>query len=189
MAKVKYNLQEMVKMVTLAKMVKFYNSYAFTHNYLIAFNWKKMVIVAYVNGSDLENITTLDKASRGAGNALRFKPNMAQKNWLMENCETFVLCSVENMEQLFESSKYNKGEIIEKLITELFGQVWEKDNIPFTEDGDLTVDNIAYQIKYEKATFINEKQMARMVAQLIATIKPGPPQVYCIHKNYILTFY
>ena len=139
MAKVKYNLQEMVKMVTLAKMVKFYNSYAFTHNYLIAFNWKKMVIVAYVNGSDLENITTLDKASRGAGNALRFKPNMAQKNWLMENCETFVLCSVENMEQLFESSKYNKGEIIEKLITELFGQVWEKDNIPFTEDGDLTV--------------------------------------------------
>ena len=83
MAKVKYNLQEMVKMVTLAKMVKFYNSYAFTHNYLIAFNWKKMVIVAYVNGSDLENITTLDKASRGAGNALRFKPNMAQKNWLM----------------------------------------------------------------------------------------------------------
>lgn len=164
MAKVKYNLQEMVKMVTLAKMVKFYNSYAFTHNYLIAFNWKKMVIVAYVNGSDLENITTLDKASRGAGNALRFKPNMAQKNWLMENCETFVLCSVENMEQLFESSKYNKGEIIEKLITELFGQVWEKDNIPFTEDGDLTVDNIAYQIKYEKATFINEKQMARMVA-------------------------
>ena len=93
MAKVKYNLQEMVKMVTLAKMVKFYNSYAFTHNYLIAFNWKKMVIVAYVNGSDLENITTLDKASRGAGNALRFKPNMAQKNWLMENCETFVLCS------------------------------------------------------------------------------------------------
>lgn len=160
----KYNLQKMVKGVILAKMVKFYNSVAFTHNYLIAFNWKKMVIVAYVNGSDLENITTLDKASRGAGNALRFKPNMAQKSWLMENCETFVLCSVENMEQLFESSKYNKGEIIEKLITELFGQVWEKDNIPFTEDGDLTVDNIAYQIKYEKATFINEKQMARMVA-------------------------
>lgn len=164
MAKVKYNLQEMVKMVTLVKMVKFYNSYAFTHNYMVAFNWKKMVIVAYVNGSDLENITTLDKASRGAGNALRFKPNMAQKNWLMENCETFVLCSVENMEQLFASSKYNKGEIVEKLITELFGQVWEKDNIPFTDDGDLTVDNIAYQIKYEKATFINEKQMARMVA-------------------------
>lgn len=164
MAKVKYNLQEMVKMVTLAKMVKFYNSVAFTHNYLIAFNWKKMVIVAYVNGNDLEKITTLDKASRGAGNALRFKPNMAQKSWLMDNCETFVLCSVENIEQTFASCKYNRGEVVEKVITELFGQIWEKDTIPFTEDGDLTVDNIAYQIKYEKATFITEKQMAGMVA-------------------------
>ena len=167
----KYNLQKMVKGVILAKMVKFYNSYAYTHNYMVAFNWEKMVMVAFVNGSDLEKITILDKASRGAGNALRFKPNMAQKNWLMENCETFALCPVANMESLFASSKYNKGEIVEKLITEYFGQIWEKDNIPFTEDGDLTVDNIAYQIKYEKATFINEKQMARMVAQLIATIK------------------
>lgn len=168
----KYNLQKMVKGVILTKMVKFYNSYAYTHNYMVAFNWEKMVMVAFVNGSDLEKITILDKASRGAGNALRFKPNMAQKNWLMENCETFALCPVANMESLFESSKYNKGEIVEKLITEYFGQMWEKDNVPFTEDGDLTVDNIAYQIKYEKATFINEKQMARMVAQLIATIKP-----------------
>jgi hypothetical protein len=158
----KYNLQKMVKGVILAKMVKFYNSYAYTHNYMVAFNWEKMVMVAFVNGSDLEKITILDKASRGAGNALRFKPNMAKKNWLMENCETFALCPVANMESLFESSKYNKGEIVEKLITEYFGQIWEKDNIPFTEDGDLTVDNIAYQIKYEKATFINEKQMARM---------------------------
>lgn len=158
----KYNLQKMVKAMVLAKMVKFYNEQAFTHFYMIAFNWKKMVIVAFVNGSDLEKITTLDNGSRGVGNSLRFKPNMAQKSWLMENCETFTLCSVENVEQLFASCKYNRGEVVEKLITEHFGQIWEKDSIPFTDDGDLTVDNIAYQIKYEKATFINEKQMANM---------------------------
>ena len=44
----------------------------------------------------------------------------------------------------------------------MFGQIWEKDNVPFTDDGDLTVDGIAYQLKFEKATFINEKQMMRM---------------------------
>ena len=76
-----------------------------------------------------------------------------------------VLCSEEFFDELKKMSKYNFGELFEKLITELNGQEWEKDNVPFTEDGDLTVDGIAYQIKYEKATFINEKQMMRMRAE------------------------
>jgi hypothetical protein len=40
--------------------------------------------------------------------------------------------------------------------------LWEKDNVPFTEDGDLTANGIAYQIKFEKATFTNEKTLARL---------------------------
>ena len=48
------------------------------------------------------------------------------------------------------------------MVTEYFGQVWEKDNIPFIDDGDLTINGIAYQIKFEKGTFINEKTLARM---------------------------
>ena len=48
------------------------------------------------------------------------------------------------------------------MVTEFYGQTWEKDNVPFTEDGDITVDGIAYQIKFEKATFTNEKTLARM---------------------------
>ena len=152
------------KMAILKTMVNFYNAHAFTHSYMVAFNWKKMVIVAYVDGQNLENIVNLDKASRGAGYALRFKPNMEQKAYMLNTCETFTLCEVEYMEQMFETCKYNKGEVVEKIVTEHFGQTWEKDNIPFTEDGDLTVNGIAYQIKYEKATFINEKQMAKMSA-------------------------
>ena len=62
---------------------------------------------------------------------------------------------------MFEESKYNRGEIFEKLVTEFYGQKWEKDNVPFTDDGDLTVNGIAYQIKFQKATFTSEKQLAR----------------------------
>ena len=40
--------------------------------------------------------------------------------------------------------------------------LWEKDNVPFTKDGDLTVDGVAYQIKYQKATFCNEKSLANL---------------------------
>ena len=162
MVKVRMGWENLVKACIITKMVRFYNEHAFTHFYMVAFNWKKMVVVAYLNGEELEKVSTLDKASRGAGYALRFKPNMAQKAYMLNECETFTLCSVEDMENMVESTIYNKGEIVEKLITEKFGQTWEKDNIPFTDDGDLTVNGIAYQIKYEKATFINEKQMKRM---------------------------
>jgi hypothetical protein len=52
--------------------------------------------------------------------------------------------------------------VFEKLVTEYYGQQWTKDNVPFTEDGDLTVDGIAYQIKYDRATFCNEKSLANL---------------------------
>ena len=162
MVKVRMNWENMVKAVTIKAMVEFYNAHAYTHHYMVAFNWKNVVMVAFVSGNQLADITILDKASRGAGKALRFKPNMAQKNYMLSECETFELCTIDNMAELVESTIYNKGEIVEKLITEKYGQTWVKDNVPFTEDGDLTVNGIAYQIKYEKATFINEKQMARM---------------------------
>lgn len=164
MLKVKMNWEKLVKMAILHKMVNFYNAHAYTHEYMLAFTVKGNIVVAIATAEMLIKVCCLDKASRGAGNALRFKPNMAQKNLLMTECETFVLCSVADMETLVESTVYNKGEVVEKLITEYYGQTWEKDNIPFTDDGDITVDNIAYQIKFEKATFINEKGMASLMA-------------------------
>lgn len=164
MVKARMNWEKMVKMVALKNMVEFYNAHAYTHEYMFAFTVNGNIVVALATAEMLIKVCCLDKASRGAGNALRFKPNMAQKNLLMAECETFVLCTVDNMETLVESTRYNRGEIVEKLITEYYGQTWEKDNIPFTDDGDITVENIAYQIKFEKATFINEKGMANLMA-------------------------
>lgn len=73
-----------------------------------------------------------------------------------------VLCSKEFFETTAKESKYNKGEIFEKLVTEYFAQEWTKDNIPFTEAGDIEINGKAYQIKFEKATFTNEKTLAKM---------------------------
>ena len=145
------------------KMVKFYNEQAFTHEYMFGFRFGGNIWLVKTTSEFLPFALTLDKASRGAGFALRFKPNKATKTALLAKGAT-VVCSEELFDEMCESSKYNKGEIFEKLVTEMFGQIWEKDNVPFTDDGDLTVDGIAYQIKFEKATFINEKQMMRMQA-------------------------
>ena len=142
-------------------LIQFYNKHAFTHNYILGFRMNGNIYYVIVDAKELDFVTKLDKASRGAGYSLRFKPNKAQKSYLI-SLGAEVLCSEEFFDELKTMSKYNFGELFEKLITEMNGQTWVKDNVPFTVDGDLTVDGVAYQLKFEKATFITEAQMMRM---------------------------
>ena len=143
----------------------FYNRHAYAHLYIMGFRWGGLIYYVIVKAQTLDHLTKLDKASRGAGMALRFKPTKAQKT-LMLSLGAEILCSEKFFDELCEMSKYNKGEIFEMLITEKFGQTWEKDNIPFTKAGDIEIDGVAYQIKFEKATFINEAQMMRLSAEV-----------------------
>ena len=142
-------------------LIDFYISRAYTHLYILGFFADGAVWRVVVTADELDFVTKLDKASRGAGYSLRFKPNKAQKNYL-KSLGAEILCSEKFFRELKEMSKYNLGELFEKLETERVGQTWTKDNVPFTEDGDLTVDGVAYQLKFEKATFITEAQMMRM---------------------------
>lgn len=144
-------------------LIDFYTEKAFTNDYIFGFRFAGMIYAATIFDADnmLPYIMTLDKASRGQGYSLRFKPNKEQKAILMTYAQPMV------SEQLFEDmvadSKYNRGEIFEKLVTEqMFGQKWEKDNVPYTDGGDVEVDGVAFQIKFEKATFTNEKSMSLM---------------------------
>ena len=143
------------------KMISRYNELSYTHNYIYGFYFQNVVYMVEATIEVMPYILKLDKASRGAGYSLRFCPTKEQKAFLLAKGAQ-VLCSKEFFEETVATSKYNKGEIFEKLVTEHFGQVWEKDNVPFTEDGDLTVNGLAYQIKFEKATFTNEKTLARL---------------------------
>lgn len=138
-----------------------YNKKSYTHNYIYGFVFQNLVYMVITDASVMSYVLKLDKASRGAGYALRFCPRNDQKAFLLSKGAQ-VLCSKEYFETAVKESKYNKGEIFEKLVTKFFGQEWEKDNVPFTEAGDLTVNGTAYQIKFEKATFTNEKTLARI---------------------------
>lgn len=64
--------------------------------------------------------------------------------------------------EMLKAEKYNKGEIFEKLVTEYFGQVWEKDNIPFWVQGDIEINGKQIQIKLDSATLMNTKQIAKL---------------------------
>ena len=155
--------------VMFKELIDRYNAIAYTHNYIFGFTYKKTVYMAITTDESMPYVCKLDKASRGEGMALRFCPNEAQKILLLTSAKP--LCSEKYFNELCEDkyinakgelTKYNRGEVFEKLVTEHFGQVWVKDNVPFTEDGDLTANGIAYQIKYQAATFCNEKSIANL---------------------------
>lgn len=151
----------MTNIALLNNLINRYNNLSFTHNYIFGFVFKKNVYAVIATSEILPYILTLDAASRSAGYALRFNPTNEQKVFLLSHGAELI-CSKEYFEQTVVESNYNKGEIFEKLCTENVGQRWMKDNLPFTEGGDLTVNGIAYQIKFEKATFTNEKTLARL---------------------------
>lgn len=143
------------------EMVKTYNDKAFTHEYIFGIDYKGNIYMVKTTSQLLALVLKLDKASRGKGYSLRFKPNNKVRELLLSQGAELI-CSTETFKSLVAESKYNKGEIFERLVTERFGQTWTKDSVPFTEDGDITVDGIAYQIKYEQATFLTEAQMLRL---------------------------
>ena len=141
-------------------MIDRYNELSFTHNYMFGFEYRGNIYFCETTAEVLPFILTLDKASRGQGYALRFKPTVSQKLILLTK-NARLLCSKEFFEETVQNSKYNKGEIFEKMVTEYFGEEWEKDNLPFTDGGDLPVNGFSYQLKYEKATSTNEKILSR----------------------------
>ncbi len=139
-----------------------YTHIAYTHNYIFTFVYGGMVYAVKARDLDanaLANITKVGKASRGAGYALRFRPTLAQKQYLVSLGAT-PLCTKAYFEALVKSNKYNRGENAEKLVTEkMFGQTWYKDSVPFTQGGDIEADGIAWQHKHEGATFCNERSL------------------------------
>lgn len=139
-----------------------YNRFAYTDKYIIGFTYKKVVYYGFFNSNDIDKYLTVSRASskNGGGYSLRFAPTNDQKLAMLMKCK--VLCSEEFFNEQVNSSKYNKGEIFEKLITEVNNQEWKKDNVPFTKDGDITIKGIAYQIKFQKATFCTENQIMRL---------------------------
>lgn len=147
-------------------MIQKYDEKSFTHFYIIGIRWKKQVVACIVTSAVLEKITMVDKASRGAGYSLRFKPNTTIRLYLLKNAlATYKICSVDELERVAREEvgkRTNRGSAFEKLVTEYFGQEWCKDSVPFTEAGDIEVNGKAYQIKYEGATFFNEKQLRRL---------------------------
>ena len=141
-----------------------YNEVSFTHNYIYGFTYHGMVYMVITDSKIMDAVLVLDKASRGAGYSLRFKPSNKIKEYMM-TLAPIAICTADFFKGAVEASRYNKGEVFEKLVTEYYGMVWEKDSVPFTDAGDIEVDGVAYQIKFEGATFTNERLIKSLIGE------------------------
>lgn len=147
------------------ELIKCYHDNAYTDNYIFGVEVKNTIYMVKkrCTVADLEHYLTVQHASRDQGESIRFAPRTAEKVELIADGEVRPLCSKAYFETLVSNSKYNRGQIFEKLVTEYHGQSWKADNVPFTVAGDIEVDGIPYQIKFQKASFLSEGQMLRLM--------------------------
>lgn len=152
-------------MTTTTKMMTTYIKNAFTKHYIIGIKDNGIIKACFTTDDILPMITTIATASRGNGASVRFKPNNKQREYLKQNAERIeTICTVQELENRAEKvgKQKNRGIAFENLLHERIGETWKHNNTSFKTDGDIIINGIAYQVKFEQATFCNEKQINRL---------------------------
>lgn len=139
----------------LEKLWRLYRAIAAAHIYIIGFELDGQVYM--ITRRQVGQFLTCEKASRGAGQAIRLRLRKADRVRLA----TKAIC-LGSASQL-KATGYNRGENFERLVFSFYGLPWEKDTTPFTKCGDIQVDGVEIQIKFNGATFASEKTLARQL--------------------------
>ena len=146
------------------EMKNFYNSTAYTHEYMFGFLNGNDLMMAILNWADFRNLLVNDRAATSKGGMLkiRVRANARQKAALMRKA-----IKVGTAADLTADKKHNRGENFERIVTEnIVGEKWSKDSVPYTEAGDVVYRGIAYQIKLDSAELTNAKTYENFKARL-----------------------
>jgi len=139
--------------MTKQTLINTYRRYSVADSYILGFIVDHMLYMLEVD-EIMPRFLNVEEASRNQGENLRLRLKKAHRASLMKKnpiCLGSADCLV--------ADKYNKGEIFEKMVTEYYGQTWQKDNVPFYVDGDINVNGRKIQIKLDSATLMNTKQI------------------------------
>jgi hypothetical protein len=137
-------------------MINAYRYYSAADNYILGFVYDKMLYMVRV-AEIMPRYLNVEEASRNQGENLRLRLKKAHKVQLMKKAPICL-----GSADCLNDSKYNKGEVFEKLVTEYYGQTWKKDTVPFWVQGDINLNDEEVQIKLDSATLMNTKQIAKL---------------------------
>ena len=150
-------LKEVIIM-THTERINNYKATSAAHAYIIGFIVKTLVYcLTLTELPDWMFKDDREGTSHGGALKLRFNPTKNDKYVMIHTMGAEVVGTVDEV----LTGRKNKGEAWEKYLTEKAGQTWKKDSVPYYLDGDLTVDGIKYQIKFESASFANENTIQK----------------------------
>ena len=138
-----------------ATMIRHYRKHSAADSYIIGFVYNKQLYAIKLD-EIMPRLLVESTASRGAGSQLRLRIKKQYKEQLLRKG---AICF--GSADILTEGKYNKGENFEKIITEYYGQVWEKDSVPFWVQGDITLNGEEVQIKLDQASLTNERQIRK----------------------------
>lgn len=136
-----------------------YNKNSASHSYWFGFVVAGLLYV--VAGMTFEELSTYfrnDRAStkKGGFAKVRIRATAPELKALLP--KALLIGSAD----LLLDKKWNKGEMLEKIITEQFaGCEWVKDSVPFFLAGDAVINGVNVQIKLNGAELTNEKILKR----------------------------
>lgn len=145
-----------------------YNKLAFTHSYIFGYACGGVVYSARVMDarSLLPFLTYVDRASskNGRTHSLKYRPNSKQWTMVCAQAEEIkTICTVEYLENMRANTRKNKGQLFEELVARAYnGELETKSNLKFNNGGDMVLNGVAYQIKYIKATFTDERTLMNL---------------------------
>lgn len=144
------------KMQKIAYMKKGYETHVLTNLYIKGFSLDGW-IYAYKDRGVSDEVCENERSKDGGKATLKYKPTAAKKRALVKSGKCLKICCSAKLEYLYNTTKYNRGEIFEMLINELFGKVWHKDKMPFFAGYDLSNGIRNYSIKFSGGRYCTEK--------------------------------
>jgi len=124
--------------------------------YIVGFIHHEMVYIIKMNELPERFVKLNRTSSHHHGiRALRMKLTTADKESLLAaGAEIF------GKAEILQDARWNKGQMLQKLIMERAGQTWRPDNKPFWEGGDVVIDGVDYQVKFDGAQLVTENGVA-----------------------------
>lgn len=143
----------------MTNLLNAYDKNSAAHTYYFGFIVAGLLyLVCGMTFAELTAYCKMDRASsaKGGFRKIRIRANAAQCAALIP--KALLIGSAD----LLNDPKWNKGEMLEKIVTERFTtEEWVKDSVPFFKAGDVTINGEAVQIKLNQAELTNEKILAR----------------------------
>lgn len=147
--------------MTLETMKRIYHARSAAAVYALGFRYDHSLYAVKLGFEELAKYFKLDHMSSNRGGFAKIRIRLTAEDRAELSAKAELLGS-ENL--LSKDPSHNKGENFERELTERWAhEVWVKDRVPFWVAGDIRVDGVEIQIKFDGAELTNEKTLSGLV--------------------------